>query len=46
MYRVGPLARLNVIDRPGTTKADREWTEFLALRAASSCPTSTITTPA
>ena len=32
MYRVGPLARLNVIDRPGTTRADREWTEFRALR--------------
>lgn len=32
MYRTGPLARLNVIDRPGTTKADREWTEFRALR--------------
>lgn len=32
MYRVGPLARLNVIDRPGTPKANREWTEFRALR--------------
>ena len=32
MYRVGPLARLNVIDRTGTPKADREWTEFRALR--------------
>ena len=32
MYRVGPLARLNIIDRCGTLKADREWTEFRALR--------------
>ena len=32
IYRVGPLARLNVIDRCGTPKADREWTEFRALR--------------
>ena len=32
MYRVGPLARLNVIDRVGTPKADREWAEFRALR--------------
>lgn len=32
MYRVGPLARLNVIDRCGTPKADREWAEFRALR--------------
>ena len=34
MYRVGPLARLNVIDRCGTPKADAEWTEFRALRRA------------
>lgn len=32
IYRVGPLARLNVIDRCGTPQADREWTEFRALR--------------
>ncbi len=32
IYRVGPLARLNVIDRCGTAKADQEWTEFRALR--------------
>lgn len=32
IYRVGPLARLNAIDRCGTPKADREWTEFRALR--------------
>ena len=32
IYRVGPLARLNVIDRCGTPLADREWTEFRALR--------------
>ncbi|HEX4086939.1 MAG TPA: Ni/Fe hydrogenase subunit alpha [Chthoniobacteraceae bacterium] len=32
IYRVGPLARLNIIDRPGTPLADEEWTEFRALR--------------
>jgi len=32
IYRVGPLARLNVIDRCGTPKADQEWTEFRALQ--------------
>jgi len=32
IYRVGPLARLNVIDRCGTPLADKEWTEFRALR--------------
>ncbi|MFA5189568.1 MAG: Ni/Fe hydrogenase subunit alpha [Verrucomicrobiia bacterium] len=32
IYRVGPQARLNIIDRPGTPKADQEWTEFRALR--------------
>jgi len=32
IYRVGPLARLNIIDRPGTPLADKEWTEFRALR--------------
>ena len=32
IYRVGPLARLNVIDRCGTPLADQEWTEFRALR--------------
>jgi DNA mismatch endonuclease Vsr len=32
IYRVGPLARLNVIDRCGTPKADQEWAEFRALR--------------
>ncbi len=31
MYRVGPLARLNVIDRPGTPKADEQWVEFREL---------------
>jgi NAD-reducing hydrogenase large subunit len=31
MYRVGPLARLNVIDRCGTPRADREWAEFREL---------------
>ena len=29
---MGPLARLNVIDRCGTPKADQEWAEFRALR--------------
>jgi NAD-reducing hydrogenase large subunit len=32
VYRVGPLARLNVIDRPGTQRADEEWAEYRALR--------------
>ncbi len=28
MFRVGPLARMNIIDRCGTTLADQEWAEF------------------
>src|SRR5215475_1582273 len=32
IYRVGPLARLNIIDRCGTPKADAEWAEFRALQ--------------
>jgi NAD-reducing hydrogenase large subunit len=32
IYRVGPLARLNIVDRCGTPKADIEWTEFRALQ--------------
>jgi NAD-reducing hydrogenase large subunit len=31
MYRVGPLARMNVIDGCGTPIADQEWTEFRSL---------------
>jgi NAD-reducing hydrogenase large subunit len=31
IYRVGPLARLNIVDRCGTPKADRELIEFRAL---------------
>ena len=31
MYRVGPLARLNIIDRCGTPLADQEWAEFRQL---------------
>jgi NAD-reducing hydrogenase large subunit len=31
IYRVGPLARLNIIDRCGTPKADAEWSKFRAL---------------
>jgi NAD-reducing hydrogenase large subunit len=31
IYRVGPLARLNIIDRCGTPKADMEWAAFRAL---------------
>ncbi|NUN95517.1 MAG: Ni/Fe hydrogenase subunit alpha [Candidatus Omnitrophica bacterium] len=31
MYRVGPLARLNVVDRCGAPLADQEWAEFRAL---------------
>jgi NAD-reducing hydrogenase large subunit len=30
-YRVGPLARLNLIDRCGTPLADQEWAEFREL---------------
>jgi len=32
IYRVGPLARLNVIDRIGTPRAEEEWVEYRALR--------------
>ncbi len=28
VYRVGPLARLNIIDRCGTHRTDQEWAEF------------------
>ncbi len=31
VYRVGPLARLNIIDRCGTPRADQEWAEFREL---------------
>ncbi|MEZ4633560.1 MAG: Ni/Fe hydrogenase subunit alpha [Caldilineaceae bacterium] len=31
VYRVGPLARLNLIDRCGTPLADQEWAEFRSL---------------
>jgi len=31
MYRVGPLARLNVCERMGTPRADQEWKEFRSL---------------
>ncbi len=31
MYRVGPLARLNIVDRCGTPLADQEWAEFRSL---------------
>ncbi len=30
-YRVGPLARLNLIDKCGTPRADQEWTSFRQL---------------
>ena len=30
-YRVGPLARLNIVDRCGTPLADQEWAEFRQL---------------
>jgi NAD-reducing hydrogenase large subunit len=32
MHRVGPLARLNLVDRCGTPQADREWAEFRELQ--------------
>jgi len=31
IYRVGPLARLNIVDRCGTPRADQEWAEFREL---------------
>lgn len=31
IYRVGPLARLNIVERCGTILADQEWAEFRAL---------------
>lgn len=31
IYRVGPLARLNIADRCGTPQADQEWAEFREL---------------
>ena len=31
IYRVGPLARLNVVDRVGTPRAAQEWAEFREL---------------
>ena len=31
IYRVGPLARLNLVDRIGTPLADQEWAEFRML---------------
>jgi NAD-reducing hydrogenase large subunit len=31
VYRVGPLARLNIIDACGTPRADQEWAEFREL---------------
>jgi NAD-reducing hydrogenase large subunit len=33
IYRVGPLARLNIVERCGTPKADVEWKEFRALES-------------
>ncbi|MBL8166286.1 MAG: Ni/Fe hydrogenase subunit alpha [Anaerolineae bacterium] len=32
IYRVGPLARLNIVDRCGTPLADQEWAEFRELQ--------------
>jgi NAD-reducing hydrogenase large subunit len=32
MYRVGPLARLNIVDRCGTVRADQELAEFKELQ--------------
>lgn len=36
IYRVGPLARLNLIDRVGTPMADEEWAEFRMLERGAS----------
>ncbi len=35
IYRVGPLARLNIADHCGTPLADQEWAEFRALQRGS-----------
>jgi NAD-reducing hydrogenase large subunit len=35
MFRVGPLARMNIIDRVGTPLADQEWSEFRMLERGS-----------
>ena len=35
IYRVGPLARLNVVDQCGTPRAAQEWAEFKALSRGS-----------
>ena len=32
IYRVGPLARLNIVTRCGTSEADQEWAEFRQLQ--------------
>jgi NAD-reducing hydrogenase large subunit len=32
IYRVGPLARMNIISRCGTPQADQEWAEFRMLQ--------------
>ncbi len=34
MFRVGPLARLNICDRAGTPEADRELAAFRQVRGA------------
>lgn len=31
IYRVGPLARMNIVDRIGTPLADQEWAEFRSM---------------
>ncbi len=44
MYRVGPLARMNVIDRCGTPRADEELAEFRSIDRVAPCSArSTIT---
>ncbi|HKK72655.1 MAG TPA: Ni/Fe hydrogenase subunit alpha [Candidatus Krumholzibacteria bacterium] len=35
MYRVGPLARMNVVESLGTSAADQEWAEFQQLSRGS-----------
>jgi NAD-reducing hydrogenase large subunit len=32
IFRVGPLARMNIISRTGTDRADQEWAEFRSLQ--------------
>jgi NAD-reducing hydrogenase large subunit len=45
IYRVGPLARMNVADRCGTPRADQELAEFHELQRTACSAAFTIITP-